>query len=100
MTATEISPEGIEAPPDEKTIEVTVRFSTDEIAPNGILPKHAWDWGTVQMKPNLVHGIYPTQERHFHSMMELGAAIERTLVDHGIKLRPEKNSLATKLYES
>jgi hypothetical protein len=96
MTTAEITPEGIEAPHGEKTIEVRIRFWTDEIAPNGVLPKHAWDWGTVRVKPNSSHGIRSIEERHFHSMAELGLVIEQTLVDHGIKLH--RGTFASKLY--
>ena len=54
----------------------------------------------MRVKPNPSHGLRKVEERHFHSMTELGLVIEQARVDHRIKLHRGKNSLATRLYES
>lgn len=79
---------GREAAHGKKMIEIKVRLWTDDIAPTSgqILPKHAWTAGVVRMERNTAHGIAPNKPRRFNSLLDVGAAIERVLVDHGIKL--------------
>lgn len=72
----------------EKMVEVKVRFWTDEMASTEgyIVPKHAWTAGVVRMERNNSHRIVPHNPRPFNSLMEIPAAIEKVLVQHGIKL--------------
>ncbi len=75
-----------EAEQGERMIEVKIRFWTNDIAGGkGIVrPKHAWASGVVRMERNETHGITPGNPRPFHSLMDLPAAIEKTLMEHGI----------------
>jgi hypothetical protein len=83
-----------EAEYGERMIEIKVRFWTNDITeevgvPRGkgkIRPKHAWGSGVVRIKRNRSHSIEPSKTRPFNSMMELSAAIEQVLIDHGIKI--------------
>ena len=72
----------------ERTIEITVRFWTNELAggKGSVLPKHAWPGGTVRMSRNETHGIKPKAPRPFNSPMELPAVLEKVLIDHGVVL--------------
>ena len=77
-----------EATHGQKMIEVKVRFWTNDIAETGgnIIPKHAWAAGMVRMERNASHGIVPGNPEPFHSPFDLGAAIEKVLIDHGVVL--------------
>ena len=79
---------GRKAAHGKKMIEIKIRLWTDDIAPTSgrILPKHAWTAGVVRIERNTAHGIVPKKPRPFNSLPEVGAAIERVLVDHGIEL--------------
>ena len=72
----------------EKTIEIKIHFFTNELAKAGeIRPKHGWTRGTVGITTNESHGIEPGgKRRHFNSLMEIPAAIERVLIENGITL--------------
>lgn len=72
----------------EKMIEVRVRFWTDDIAPKKgeIIPKHALTSGVVNVERNESHGIKPIRWLPFHSLLDLGAVIEKTLIAQGIVL--------------
>ena len=88
-----IDVEEIEAPHGEKMIEVRLRFFTNEIAvgEGNVIPKHAWAHGTVTMERNPTHGIVPSRTAHyFYSLLDIGAAIEATLIDHGVVLHVSK----------
>lgn len=63
----------------EKTVELHIRFFTDEIATDGIRPKHAWDCGTVSSVVNRSHSI-THHIQHFNSMAELPLAVEKVLI--------------------
>jgi hypothetical protein len=85
------SPEDIqerEAKHGQKMIEVKLRFWTDEIADTEgrILPKHAWTSGVVRMERNTAHGISPQRPLVFHTLLDIGSVIEKTLIEHGIQL--------------
>lgn len=74
----------------ERMIEVRLRFWTNSIA-NGkgrIRPKHAWSGGVVRMERNASHGIKPKNPKPFHSLLDVGAAIEKVLIQHEIRLHP------------
>jgi hypothetical protein len=76
----------------EKMIEVKIRFWTDEIAGerNKIIPKHAWSSGVVRIERNEAHDISPAAGIPFNSLLDLGIAVEKTLLAHGIVLHPSR----------
>lgn len=81
---------GIKANQNERMIEVKLRFWTNNIA-NGkgrVKPKHAWSSGVVRMERNDTHGIKPGSPTPFHSLLDVGAMVERVLIGHGIVLHP------------
>lgn len=71
-------------------IEVKVRFWTNDIAKGrgNIQPKHAWSSGVIDMVKNESHGILPRNPKPFHSLLDIGAVIEKVLIEHGIVLHP------------
>lgn len=81
-----------EAEHGERMIEVKVRFWTNNIAgkSGAIVPKHAWSSGVCRIKPNTSHGVRAAEVKpvHFHSLLDVGAAIEKVLIKHGIILHP------------
>jgi hypothetical protein len=76
----------------EKMIEIKVRFWTNNIAKGvgRVIPKHAWTSGVVRIERNKSHGIEPGNPRPFHSLLDVGQIIERTLIEHGVILHPSK----------
>lgn len=73
----------------EKMIEVRVRFWTDEITntPQVIVPKHAWDYGYVEIAANTSHGLQQSGSSvKFNSVLELPQAIADLLVQEGVHL--------------
>jgi hypothetical protein len=79
--------EAREAKYGEKMIEVKVRFWTDGLSePGQIIPKHGLTGGVVRMKSNKTHGIDGGKARVFNSLLDVGAVIEKVLIDHGIVL--------------
>jgi hypothetical protein len=87
--ATRVNLASLEANQGEKMIEVKLRFWTNEITPEqgkGIIPKHAWTAGVIRMERNKSHGIIPENPRPFHSLLDIGAVVERVLLEHGITL--------------
>lgn len=74
----------------KRMIEVKVRFWTDNIAEGKgmVHPKHAWASGVVRIERNDIHGIVPEDPVHFNSLMEIAAALEKVLIQHGIKIHP------------
>lgn len=76
----------------EKMIEVKLRFWTNEIASKAgkIKPRHAWSSGVVRMEANASHGIAPGKPKPFHSLLDVGAVIQDTLIEHGIVLHPSR----------
>jgi hypothetical protein len=78
-----------EAKHGEKMVEVKIRFWTDDISQesgNLIIPKHAWTSGVVRIQRNKAHGIIPTKPIRFNSLLDLGAAFERTLKEDAVVL--------------
>jgi hypothetical protein len=90
-----------EAKYGERMIELRVRFWTDGISvPGKLRPKHGWTSGVVRVKANRTHGIEAGKARTFNSLLDMNAAIEQTLKDHGIVLhvsRGMKGYIGTKL---
>ncbi len=74
----------------EKMIEVKIRFWTNNIAPEPgkIIPKHAWSGGVVRIEGNRAHGIVPGPPKPFHTLLDVGAIVEKVLIEHGIVLHP------------
>ena len=81
-------PTGVRAPRGEKTIQLTIRFFTNELAsaPGNVWPKHAWDRGSVYPIVNRAHGIDHPEGATFNSLPQLIVAIEKVLVKTGIQL--------------
>ena len=82
--------DSLEAKQGEKMIEIKLRFWTNNIAPERgkVIPKHAWAAGVVRMERNKSHGIEPSSPKPFHSLLDVGAVIERVLIEHQIVLVP------------
>jgi hypothetical protein len=81
-----------EAMQGERMIEVKIRFWTNDIAQEKkkVLPKHAWTSGVVRIESNKTHGIKPGNPKPFHSLLDVGAVIEKVLIEHGIVLHPSR----------
>ena len=86
------STSGLEARLGERMIEVKLRFWTNDIAKGDgkVRPKHAWSGGVVRMERNETHGIKPKKPEPFHSLLDVGAVIEKVLVQHGSRLHPSR----------
>ena len=71
----------------DKTIEVKVRFWTDDLGSEGeVRPKHAWSSGTVYVPANSLHGIKSGKQVNFETIAEIGAAIEKALAAQGVRI--------------
>ena len=81
-----------EAQYGQKMIEVKVRFWTNDIAEGEgkIIPRHGWTSGIVRMDKNASHGIEPGRPVPFNSLLDVGAVIEKVLIDHKIVLHPSR----------
>ena len=90
-----------EAKHGEKMIEVKIRFWTDGIAESKgkVKPKHAWTQGMVRIEKNEPHGIKPKSGAPFNSLMQIGAAVEKCLIEHGIILHIKKNKMGRYIKE-
>jgi hypothetical protein len=78
----------IKADKGEKSFAVSVIFWTNDLTENEgeQIAKHAWTAGVVRVQANSAHGLRAQQPTPFHSLLELPAAIEQTLVKAGVKL--------------
>jgi hypothetical protein len=75
--------------PGEKMIQIKVRLMTNNIAPGGkIRQKHAWTNGTIGIEKNNTHGIAPSRDIPFNSLLELPTRIEQLLIREAITLHP------------
>jgi hypothetical protein len=85
-------PKPVKAAPNERMIEVKLRFWTNNIArkKSDVLPRRAWSAGVVRIERNDTHGIKPGKPQPFHSLLDVGAVIERVLISHEIALLPSK----------
>ena len=74
----------------EKMIEIKLRFWTNDIAEEkgNIVPKHAWTSGVVRIERNDSHEIQPSNPLPFHSLLDIGAVVEKVLIKHEIVLHP------------
>jgi hypothetical protein len=84
--------EALEAKHGERMIEIKLRFWTNDIAtePGQIIAKNAWTAGVVRMERNNSHGITPLNPAPFHSLLDIGAVVEKVLIAHGVVLHPSK----------
>lgn len=82
----------VKATQGEKMIEIKLRFWTNDIAPEKgtVLPKNAWAAGVVRIERNNTHGIEPKSPKPFHSLLDVGAVIEKVLIEHNVVLHPGK----------
>jgi hypothetical protein len=82
------SQEQLEALHGEKMIEVKLRFWTNDLAEGEgkIRPRHAWASGVVRMTRNKTHGIVPGDPIPFHSLLDIGRAVEAALIEHDVEL--------------
>jgi hypothetical protein len=74
-------------------IEVKLRFWTNDISHDqgkGVIPKHAWTAGVVRIERNKSHDITPLNPRLFNSLLDIGAVVEKVLIEHGIVLHRSK----------
>jgi hypothetical protein len=80
------------APHGEKMIEIKLRFWTDDLAENAneILPKNAWTSGTINIERNKSHGITGGNGKPFNSLLDVGAVIEKVLIENDIVLHPSR----------
>ena len=81
-----------EAVHGQKMIEVKIRFWTNGIAEGEgkVIPKHAWSAGIVRMDKNKAHGITPSKPEPFHSLLDIGAVVEKVLIANKIALHPSR----------
>jgi hypothetical protein len=80
-----------EAVHGKKMIEVRVRFWTNDIVPDkNIRPGHAWTSGVVRVSANADHGIKAGRPQPFHTLMDIGAVIEKALISSDIHLHPSR----------
>ena len=86
--ASETSVAAKQARHGEKMIEVQIRFWTDKISPEKgkIVPRHAWASGVVRIERNDAHGLNPGTPTPFNSLLDLGASVEKLLIEHGVVL--------------
>ncbi|MGJ4908051.1 hypothetical protein [Bradyrhizobium sp. HKCCYLS2033] len=91
MAATEDA-QSLEAAHGQKMIEIKLRFWTNDIAPEKgkVIPKHAWSAGVVRIEKNDAHGIEPGSPKPFHSLLDVGAVIEKVLLEQDIVLHTSK----------
>jgi hypothetical protein len=77
----------INAPHGEKMLTLTVRFWTNDIAPDGQFAKHAWTAGWVTLDRNEAHGLVGKPIKAvFHTLLDLPRAIQDVLTEAGITL--------------
>lgn len=76
----------------EKMIEVSVRFWTNDIATDKgrLIPKHAWTAGMIRLSPNKSHNVTSGRWIPFHSLLDIGAIIEKALIEQGVVLHASR----------
>jgi hypothetical protein len=47
------------------------------------------------MERNKTHGIVPGPPKPFHSLLDIGAVIEKALIEHGVVLKKMQKYLGT-----
>lgn len=78
----------VRAPHGKKTIELRIRFWTDNLADGEdmIIPSEGWDSGVVHLVANEHHGIESGNPVNFNSLAELPFAVEKLLIKQEITL--------------
>jgi hypothetical protein len=90
MTESESGAEAV-AKNHERMIVLKVMLFTNKIAGEGkIRRRHCSANGMIHVQRNESHHISPKKGQPFHSLLEIGPAIERTLKEHGIVLHPSR----------
>lgn len=78
---------------EKKMIQIKIYLWTKDLAPQGgVVPKHAWDCGHVTLPANRLHGIRAGGDKSFRSLLHLGSAIERLLVENSVTLHMGRGS--------
>lgn len=80
--------ESREARHGERTIEINLRFWTDNLAEEEghILPGNCWSSGVIGVPRNRAHDIGPTQPQPFNSLMEIPSVLEQIFIEAGIEV--------------
>jgi hypothetical protein len=83
---------------DSKTIGVTIRFFTNDLAgqADAVSPGHAWAGGMIYVQANTAHGIKAGDPFPFQRMAEIPLALEKALQASGVTLH--LGSPSDKLY--
>jgi hypothetical protein len=55
-----------------------------------VIPKHAWTSGVVRIERNTSHDIVPGSPMPFQSLLDIGAVVEKVLIEHSILLHPSR----------
>lgn len=86
------NPRRVKAAQNERMIEVKLRFWTDGIARGKgyVVPKRAWAAGMARIEKNDTHKVSPQKPIPFNSLLDVGFAVEKVLIAHGIILQPGK----------
>jgi hypothetical protein len=89
-----IKPRPVKAAANERMIEIKLRFWTNGLVKRRgyVVPKWAWSSGMVGIERNETHGIKPGKTLPFHSLLDVGSAIEKVLIREGVVLRPSKRA--------
>ena len=87
--------EEVEGKQGEKTIEISIRFFTNNIAskPGQVRPKECWEGGMVYLTPNKIHGIKRTSGAPFQSFYELPLAIAEAFREAGVRMHLKSNTV-------
>ncbi len=72
----------------EKTIRVSVKFWTDDIATKEghVLPGYCWEGGFVNVEANPTHGLKASQPVPFNTLDELVPILISALDDAGVNI--------------
>lgn len=78
----------------EKMIQINIRLWTNKLSdkPGKIIPKNAWGRGVVSLERNKTHGIPSGKQMTFNSMLDLGVAIEKVLIEGGVVIHPSRRT--------
>src|SRR5262245_39868053 len=96
MPKRKTAPEPRQAEHGEKTIELSVRFWTNDIADQEgkILPNQCRSSGALKLAPNDAHGIAKNQRWvPFNSLPDLLAKLETLLIKQGVTMHLSRKEL-------
>lgn len=81
----------VTAPHGDKTIALTIRFWTNDIAPKGkVAPGKCWDSGMVRFKMSSTHGIEDHDWVPFDNFDDLIPQIKKAAKAAGVKILDSK----------